>query len=364
MKITSIETFATQNVCFVRIKTDDGQEGIGQTAWANADITALVLHRQIAHHVLGANPEDIDSIVDRCIEGNLKFPWSYVCRATAGIDTALWDMRGKRENKSVCEMLGGKKKAVAVYGSSMSREITPEDEGERLKRLMDSHGYSAFKIRLGKTVGHDQDMWPGRTEEIIPTVRKAVGDSVSMHADANSCYTPKRAIEVGRILEDNGYMHYEEPCPYWELEWTAETAGALDIPVAGGEQDVDLAQFRRMIKMNAVDIVQPDLCYVGGLTRVLRVAKMAEEAGKTCTPHVAQKSLLTVFSLHMLGAIANAGPYMEFSIKKVEWVNGLFEPALEAKDGEVPIPQGPGWGVRLNQEWLEKAEYAKSELGA
>ncbi len=362
MKVTRIETYTTRNVCFVKITTDDGQEGIGQTAWSNADITARVLHRQIAPHVLGRNPEDIESIVDNCVEANLKFPWSYVCRATAGIDTALWDMRGKRENKSVCELLGGKKKSIAVYGSSMSRKITPEDEGERLKRLMDSHGFRAFKIRLGARAGHDQDEWPGRTEKIIPTVRQAVGESVAMHADANSCYTPKKAIEVGRILENNGYMHFEEPCPYWELEWTAETAAALDIDVAGGEQDVDLAQFRRMIKMNAVDIVQPDLCYVGGLTRILRVAKMAEEARKACTPHVAQKSLLTVFSLHMLGAIPNAGPFMEFSIEEVEWVKGLFEPALEARNGEVPIPQGPGWGATLNQEWLDKAEYAKSQL--
>jgi L-alanine-DL-glutamate epimerase-like enolase superfamily enzyme len=271
-------------------------------------------------------------------------------------------MRGKRENKSVRELLGGQKTAIAVYGSSMSRDITPENEGERLKRLMDSHGFRAFKIRLGGRAKHDQDQWPGRTEEIIPTVRQAVGDSVAMHADANSCYTPKKAIEVGRILEDNGYMHFEEPCPYWELEWTAETAAALDIPVAGGEQDVDLAQFRRMIKMNAVDIVQPDLCYVGGLTRALRVARMAEEAGKTCTPHVAQKSLLTVFSLHMLSAVPNAGPFMEYSIEDVDWVKGLFEPSLEVRGGEVAIPQGPGWGVALNPEWLQRAEYDKSEL--
>jgi L-alanine-DL-glutamate epimerase-like enolase superfamily enzyme len=362
MKINSIETFATQNVCFVRIRTDEGHEGIGQTAWCNADITAQVLHRQIAPHVLGADPENIDAIVDRCIEANHKFPWSYVCRATAGIDTALWDIKGKHVGKSVCVLLGGTKKNVPVYGSSMSRNITPQDEADRLKRLMDSHGYRAFKIRLGKTVGHNQDMWPGRTEKIIPAVRKAVGDSVAMHADANSCYTPERAIEVGRMLEDNGYMHYEEPCPYWELEWTADVASALDIPVAGGEQDVDLAQWSRMIKMNAVDIVQPDVCYVGGLTRALRVAKMAEEAGKLCTPHVAQRSLLTIFSLHMLGAIPNAGPYMEFSIEDVAWVKNLFEPEPEARHGEVPIPQKPGWGVTLNQEWLEKADYAESKL--
>ena len=106
------------------------------------------------------------------------------------------------------------------------------------------------------------------------------------------------------MLEDNGVCHFEEPCPYWELEWTAEVAAALDVPVAGGEQDVDLAQWQRMIAMPAVDIVQHDICYVGALTRALRVAAMADEAGLPCVPHSANRSMVTVFTLHMLGVTA------------------------------------------------------------
>ncbi len=121
-----------------------------------------------------------------------------------------------------------------------------------------------------------------RTEELIPTVRKAIGEDTALLVDGNSCYTPKRAIEVGKILEDSGGGHFEEPCPHWELEWTQEATAALGIDVAGGEQDNDLTQWWRMIAMDVVDIVQPDICYVGGLTRALEVAKMASEAGKPC----------------------------------------------------------------------------------
>jgi len=126
---------------------------------------------------------------------------------------------------------------------------------------------------------------------------------------------------------------------------------------------VDLAQWRRMIAMPAVDIVQPDLCYVGGLTRALRVAAMAAAAGMPCVPHAANRSMVAVFTLHMLGAIANAGPYLEFSIEPTAWTEGMFTPALEAQDGKVAIPDGPGWGVTLNPEWLEKADYCISERG-
>ncbi len=120
-----------------------------------------------------------------------------------------------------------------------------------------------------------------------------------------------------------------------------------------------------MIEMRAVDVVQPDVCYVGGLTRALRVAKMAQDAGLPCTPHCANLSMVTVFTLHMMGAIANAGPYVEFSIEDLDyypWQAGLFTPALEARDGKVQIPDGPGWGVEINPAWLEVAEHQVSEV--
>jgi len=361
LRIESVETFTRGPVSIVRVRTEDGAEGYGQIAPFNADISATVLHRQIAPSFLGRNPDDLDVLVDRCIEANYKFPWSYVCRAIAGVDTAIWDLRGKREGKSVSELLGGKLRAIPAYGSSMRRDIKPAEEAERLARLRDTKGFRAFKIRIGKVCGHDQDEWPSRTEELVPAVRKAIGNGVSLLVDGNSCYTPRKAIEVGKLLEGNAVCHFEEPCPYWELEWTAEVVAALNVPVAGGEQDNDLAQWRRMIRMRAVDIVQPDICYVGGMTRALRVAAMAAEAGLPCVPHSANLSLVTVFTLHMLAAVPNAGPHVEFSIEPTSWTNDMYQPALEVRDGTVAVPQGPGWGVTINPAWLAAAQPQVSE---
>ncbi len=355
-KIKSIETFTSGSLSIVRVRTDSGQEGYGQIAPFNADISATVLHRMVAPKALGKDPAALEAISDRCIEDNYKFPWSFVCRALAGLDTALWDLHGKTAGKSVCELLGGKPRPLPVYGSSMSRDIKPVDEAARLARLRNEKGFRAFKIRVGKVCGHDEDQWPGRTEELVPTVRKAIGNEVALLADGNSCYTAPKAIEVGKMLGQNKVCHFEEPCPYWELEWTAQVAAALDVPVAGGEQDNDLAQWRRMIAMHAVDIVQPDICYVGGLTRALRVVDMAARAGLPSVPHSANLSLVTVFTLHMQGAIRNAGPYVEFSIEPTSWTDNLYEPALKVTDGKVPIPDGPGWGVTISKDWLAKAE--------
>jgi L-alanine-DL-glutamate epimerase-like enolase superfamily enzyme len=361
LKITSIETFTQgTGLSIVRVRTDDGTEGYGQIAPSEADISAMILHRKVARHVLGSDPADFEAISDRAIEENYKFPWSFICRALGGVDTAIWDLLGKRAGKSVCALLGGQPRPIPVYGSSMSRTIQPEDEAARMKQLRDRQGFRAFKVRVGKRCGHDEDQWPGRTPALVSTVRNALGDDADLLADANSCYTPPKAIEVGRLLEDHGYSHFEEPCPYWELEWTAEVTKALKMPVAGGEQDNDLAQWRRMLRMKAVRIAQPDVCYVGGPTRALRVAALARQAGLVCVPHSANLSLVTVFTLHLFGAIANAGRHVEFTIEPNPWKD-LYRPALEVRDGRVAIPDGPGWGVTLNTDWLAKGQRQTSE---
>jgi L-alanine-DL-glutamate epimerase-like enolase superfamily enzyme len=218
---------------------------------------------------------------------------------------------------------------------------------------------------VGEENGRNKDAWPGRTENIIPVIRKALGDNAKIGADANSCYTPDKAIEVGKLLQDNNYYFFEEPCPYWELEWTRQVTASLEMLVTGGEQDNDLAQWRRMIKMKAVDLIQPDILYLGGVTRTLRAAKMAEIAGMKCIPHSANIAMVSVFTLHLMGAIKNAGPFFELSIENDDisrQARELYAPQLETKEGAVAIPEGPGWGVDFRREWLEDCNYQVSRF--
>ncbi len=368
MKIATLETFTNQFVCFVRVTTDSGASGWGQTSTYNADITASIFHRQVAPWALGEDPLDVRALVERVEEREHKFPGSYRCRALAGLDTALWDLRGKLEGKPVVTLLGGRPKRLRAYASSMRRDITPEQEAARFVKLRDSFGFDAFKWRVGAECGHDVDEWPGRTEAIVPTVARALGDGVAKLVDANSGFSPRRAIEVGRLLEAEGIGHYEEPCPYWELAQTREVTAALSLDVTGGEQDCELQIWERMIDMRAVDIVQPDVMYMGGISRTLEVAALAAAAGLPCTPHSANRSLVTLCTMHLLGAIGNAGKYLELSIEGADyypWEDGLFlEDPYEVRDGQVTIPAEPGWGVEINPRWLEAAAYQRSSLSA
>ena len=365
MKIRKLETFSNQFVGFVRVTTDGGRQGWGQVSTYNADITSQILHRQIAPHALGCDALETAPWINTILEKEHKFPGSYLCRALCGLDTALWDLRGKIEEKSVCELLGGRPRPFPVYGSSMRRDISPKHESDRFQQLHDEFGYRAFKFRIGKECGHDVDERPGRTESIVPMLRKSLGEDIRLLVDANSCYSPTKAIEVGHMLEEHSICHFEEPCPYWELDWTAQVTRALHLDVTGGEQDWDLTTWRRMIDMHAVDVVQPDVCYVGGVNRMMKVAQMAEAEGLPVTPHSANLSLVTVFTLHIMGAIPNAGPYVEFSIEPnasyYPWQEGLYDPVLIVQDGKVNIPADPGWGVTIRQDWLNRANYQISD---
>lgn len=364
MRIQRLETFANEYVCFVRVTLEDGSRGWGQTAPYHADITARVIHRQVAPWVLGQDSTDIDTLGDRVMEREHKFPGSYLRRAFGGVDTALWDCRGRREGKSVCELIGGSPGPVRAYASSMKRDIAPEAEAARFAGLRDRHGFDAFKFRVGAECGHDIDEWPGRTEAIVPAVRRALGDGVSLLVDGNSGFSPGRAIEVGRMLEDHGVVHFEEPCPYWEYDQTKQVTDALSLDVTGGEQDCELQNWRQMIDRRVVDIVQPDICYLGGLSRTLRVCRMAEAAGIPVTPHCANLTMVTLFTMHLLRAIPNAGRYLEFAIEEADyypWQYGLFvDSPFDIKDGRASVPDAPGWGAEVHPDWLSRSDYRES----
>ena len=366
MKITKLETFTTRDVGFVRATAEDGSQGWGQVSTYQADITCEIFHRQVAPHALGTDALDFADTIRRIYEKEHKFPGSYLRRAQAGLDTALWDLRGKVEGKPVAALLGGSPGRVRAYASSMKRDITPEDEAARFLRLRDTYGFTAFKWRVGAECGRDGDEWPGRTEAVIPVVAKALGDGIDKLVDGNSGFSPARAIEVGRMLQDNGIGHFEEPCPYWEFDQTRAVREALQIDVAGGEQDCEFTAWRSIIGEHIVDIAQPDVMYLGGMHRTLHVCKMAEAAGLPITPHAANLSLVTMCTMHLLRAIPNAGKYLEFSIEGLDyypWQDGLFlNDPYRIEDGQATVPDEPGWGVEINPDWLDRASYKVSAL--
>jgi len=368
MKIKKIETFTDNKfidgITLVRISTDNNYFGWGQISPYNSNISTEVFHRQVAPYAINENISHISKLgelINRIYEKQHKFPGTYLCRALGGLDTAIWDLHGKIQDKPVCDLIGKvKNKKIRVYASSMKRDITPEDEVSRMRSLRETYGFNAFKFRIGSEVGRDKDEWDGRTEEIIKKMSKEFVNECDLLVDANSCYSPKKAIEIGKMLIDHGIIHYEEPCPYWKFDWTQQVTKSLEIDVTGGEQDNNLTLFKYMIKDKIINIVQPDILYLGGIDRSLRLAKIAESYNMICTPHAANLSLVSIFTLHFLAAINNAGPYLEFSIEGKDyypWQYNIFDEIPKVVDGHILIDDKPGWGIKPRKKWIENSKY-------
>ena len=170
------------------------------------------------------------------------------------------------------------------------------------------------------------------------------------------------------MLEVYDVGWFEEALPPDDIEGFVRLRNASPVPIAGGEVLTRRQSFLPWLRAGAFDIVQPDVMYMGGLSRTLLVADLAAQAGLPCTPHSANLSLVTICTMHLLGAIPNAGKYLEFSIEGLDyypWQDGLFlgDP-FAVTDGKLQIPQAPGWGVEINPDWLARATHQQSVLAA
>lgn len=350
MKITRVEALRVAPNLFVRVHTDEGTVGYGECSPMNNAVVAAHLEHALTPLVMGCDPFDTESLVERMFVNTYKIAGQALAMAVSGIEMALWDIKGKALGVPIYKLLGGAYRTrVRMYASSMRRDISPEDEAARLAGLVEKHGFTAVKVKVGSTFGFDADAAPGRSVELVREVRRVLGDGIEIMVDGNSCFSAPRAIELGRTLEEYGIFHFEEPCPFWDLDATAEVAAALDVPVAGGEQDWGLHRFREMLQIEAVDIVQPDLIKAGGFTICKKVAALAEAYGRVCTPHQTQP-FGTIANLHFAASTPNCRYAQEYSIESHPLRDTLFrEPVLEVKDGYLTVPEGPGIGVEMNE---------------
>lgn len=364
MKIVSIESFNRSSlISLVRVRTDDGTEGWGQMAPYYADQSANVLHMMVAPYFIGTDPWDWEASVAEFSRKSHKHWGGLLWRALAGVDTAVYDLLGKVTGRPVYQLLGGAVRTeIPVYGSAMSRKTSAAEEADRMEQLRETHGFRAFKVRIANVMGRDVDVWPGRSEQVVTTVRERLGDDVVLHADANGGYSEHEAIRMGRLLEELKFGHFEEPVPYDNIEAISRISAALDIPIAGGEQDTSLTQIHRIINGHAVDIIQPDIGYVGGMARARKVMQMAEAAGMTATPHCANMSMLQVFTLHLAASQPSATAFQEWSIEERGYFDGIYSPLPQVVDGKVRLGDAPGWGVEISPEFVASAERAETTV--
>jgi L-alanine-DL-glutamate epimerase-like enolase superfamily enzyme len=353
--IESIELLRKGRNHFVHVRSKDGAEGLSVDD-GRMDVLHPVLNRLIIPYFLGKDARDLEEHLFQAYryQSNYKLLGLALWAPMALVEFAILDMFGRMLKKPLAELLGNiVRTTMPFYVASGRRDTTPEQEIDYLKTLVEPTGARALKFRVGGRMSRNEDAMPGRTEKLIPLVRKVFGDKMVIHADSNSSYDPPKAIEVGRRLEDVGSIHYEEPCPFDNFDDTKKVTDALTIPIAFGEQESSHWRFQWCIRNHVVDIVQPDLYYYGGMIRSRRVARMAELAGMATTVHLSG-GFGFVYSLHFAACTPKIGPWQEYK-KGVETYGKWFDPPLKIEDGAITIPKGPGVGIADPKEILKGA---------
>jgi L-alanine-DL-glutamate epimerase-like enolase superfamily enzyme len=346
VRIASIELLRDQKNYYVRTRSTDGAEGIAVTN-GRAKYLYPLLQQLVIPYFIGKDARQLEALIDGVYVYNSNYKLSGVAFwcCVAWVEFSILDLLGKIARKPVGELLGGVvRREGAIYVASGNRDTTPEEEVAILVKGIERTGARAVKFKVGGRMSNNADSMPGRTEGMIRLVRKTLGDKVTIYADANGSYDVANAIEIGKLLQDNRINMFEEPCPFDYLEETKQVADALDIPIAGGEQETSQHRFRWMIHNGAVRVVQPDLHYYGGFIRATRVARMAAKAGLTIVPHVSGEGVGFVDTLQFASFTPNMSPFLEYK-GSLEQIGSWYDPPLRLKDGAVNVPVGPGLGI-------------------
>jgi L-alanine-DL-glutamate epimerase-like enolase superfamily enzyme len=359
--IDTLELLRYKDSFLCRVRSKDGAEGYSVGHSGQLRSLYPVFKNLLQPFFIGKDARDLDLLVEKVYVYNLNFRLSGMALGVplATIEFAILDMMGKIAQKPIGGLIGEiHHPEVTVYQATEYREKPVEESMELIKRDVAEYNAKALKIKVGGLMFMTDDMNAvapaGRTETMIPLVRKTFGDDMVLYADSNGFYSPEEAIRVGKLLEEYKYQFFEEPVMFDWYEETKKVADNLTIAVAGGEQEYSLHGFRWLIANDALQIVQPDTFYFGGMIRSMRVALMAAASGKFCTPHMSGGDLGFLYMMHFVSALPNALTFHEFKGFKTDTVFECKTSPLKSVEGKVKVPDGPGLGVELDPGFVGK----------
>jgi L-alanine-DL-glutamate epimerase-like enolase superfamily enzyme len=359
--IESLELLRFENNFLCRVRSKDGAEGISVGHSGQLRSQYPIFTYLLKPFFINKDARELDLILEKVYIYKLNFRLSGMALGVplATIEFAILDMMGKIAGKSIGQLIGEiHNPRVSVYQATEYREKPVRESMELITRDVNEYNAKALKIKVGGLMFETEDMYalgpPGRTEEIVPLVRKTFGDEMILYADSNGFYSVDEAIRVGKLLEEYKFEFFEEPVPFDWYEETKEVADALAIDVAGGEQEYSLHGFRWLLANNGLQIVQPDNYYFGGMIRSMKVALMAEAMGKKCTPHMSGGGLGFLYMIHFVSALPNALPFHEFKSLRTEIRYECKTSPMTVDNGAIQVPTGPGSGVEIDPEFIVK----------
>jgi L-alanine-DL-glutamate epimerase-like enolase superfamily enzyme len=354
---------ATFDAAIVRIETRDGIVGWGEgkNAAGSAGVYgALVdlINNELGPTLIGRDAREINGIWESIYNGvraekaaiaGQAMPQlarrGLTIAAISAIDIALWDIFGKALGEPVWRLLGGRKaprmKAYASGGWASSEAI-----GEQLLGYVEAGGFRAVKMRVGSMDGS-----PHASAARVRAAREALGADIDIMVDAHGTYSVADAKRFARMVDDCDLAWFEEPVIADDKAGIAEVRAACGVPIACGESEATRFDFRDLIVARAADILQPDLGFCGGISEAMRIGALASAFNLKLAPHLWAGAPAFYAGLHV-SAAASAGFILEYSLGANPMLHDLVEERLDVADGTIAIPDAPGLGITIREDFL------------
>lgn len=308
----------------------------------------------VSEWVLGQDPLDRERVQKRILNYS-RFPGGSILYTVASaIDLALWDIAGKVAGLPVYKLVGAVRDKVPVYCHAYGKN--PQEALEALYPNMEKYGYFACKTVVPSLGYFPSSKGEKDIDEMFSTMRKALGDEFEIGIDmASKVYEPVLARRLINIIEPYRPLFAEEAIRPDNMENWAEIASGRNVPIATGEQIFTPWDYERLLKLHAVDILQPDILLAGGLTGMLKIAAMAEPSFRQISPHNPLSTLANCINVHFCMCTYNT-TFLE-SAPRVEGMDkDLFTTVLPVENGFIVPNNEPGWGMDLDYEYLSKLE--------
>jgi galactonate dehydratase len=357
MKISDVKTFVVgtpwRNLTFVRVQTDEGLSGVGEVRMLNhTDALLGYFSEAVPNHVLGHDPFNIEHLVQSMYRNDFARAGEIAMSAIATLEIACWDIVGQALGQPVYRLLGGAvRERIKAYANGWyTGERTPEEFSAAAQRVV-AKGYRALKFDPFGSGFYELDLAEkGRAIELVEAVRAAVGPEVEILIEMHGRFNPATAIEMARELERFKPSWVEEPVPPENLAALKKAAEKINIPIATGERIHTRYDFRELLELQAADYIQPDITHFGGLLEVKKLAAWAENYYVLVAPHNVGGPVSTAAALHFAASTPNFKIQEHFNDFADAWVKSVAPGNPEVVDGYFALPQGPGLGVKFDEE--------------
>ncbi len=358
MKITDVKGYLlaphhSRPMALVRVFTDEGIAGMGECSPMNSAALLGFVEHALKPLVMGENPMDTERLWQKMLLKTYKLgPMGAQIEAMAGIDIALWDIKGKALGVPIYQLLGGacRDTNIRMY-ASFARVPTAADDARQASEWVQM-GFDALKIH--SATGWMFDTGVDFTLDSVREIRAAVGDKVDFMVDVNNAYTVHHALKIGRELEKYNIFHFEEPIAAYDLEGYNQLQAALDVPLAAGEQQYTRWQHKDLLQIGRIDILQPDIVKTG-FTEIKKICDLASAFNKPVTLHNVQPTIGTIATVHMAAANPGCLYAQEYGAGRSHPTQDylLKEPVVPVK-GHIRVPEKPGLGIEIDERGLER----------